>query len=193
MHVEVEQKFRVADLAEVRTRLQQLGAAGGDVCEQADCYYRHPARDFAATDEAFRLRRVGERSCFTYKGPKLDAATKTRVEREVELAPGADNAAAADEVVRRLGFEPVTTVAKRRETWRLAAAGYDLEAALDDVMSVGLFVELEIVVETRDEGGAGPEVDAARAALGAAAVQLGLDSAAVERRSYLELLLQAKG
>lgn len=189
MNVEVEQKYRVADLAALRGRLAQLGATGGETCRQSDRYYRHPARDFGATDEAFRLRRVGDASCFTYKGPKLDSATKTRVEREVQLAPGESNAAAADDTVRLLGFEPVATVDKCRETWRIAWGEFSVEAALDEVDVVGRFAELEIVVETPNDEPAGPAVDAARDALAAVAVKLGLDAAASERRSYLELLL----
>lgn len=189
MHVEVEQKFRVADPAALRAHLQRLGATGGDVCRQSDRYYRHPVRDFAATDEAFRLRQVGEQSCFTYKGPKLDATTKTRVEREADLLPGAENAAAADEVVRLLGFEPVATVVKSRETWRLTVDGLAVEAALDAVDGVGEFLELEIAVSTPGDAPAGPQVDAARAALASLAAELGLAASSVERRSYLELLL----
>jgi ABC-type sulfate transport system permease component len=54
-------------------------------------------------DEAFRLRRVGERNYMTYKGPKLDATTKSRPEEEVRLADGAAALAACDEIVQRSG------------------------------------------------------------------------------------------
>ena len=44
-----------------------------------------PCRDFAQTDEALRIRTVGDTSFVTYKGPKLDATTKTRRELELPL------------------------------------------------------------------------------------------------------------
>jgi adenylate cyclase, class 2 len=187
MHYEIEQKFRVDDFDGVRERLAAIGAAPGEALDQADCYYRHPMRDFAKTDEAFRLRRVGEHNCLTYKGPKIDATTKSRFEQEAALADGPPAADACDEILRRLGFEPVTTVRKHRETFELVHEGIEVEAALDEVERVGKFVELEAGVEVEGDDHTG--VDAAKRVLAALAGQLGLANS--ERRSYLELLLQA--
>jgi hypothetical protein len=100
MHFEVELKFRCGDLAAVRNGLIALGAAAGDVVEQVDQYYRHPVRDFARTDEAFRLRRVGPRNFMTYKGPKVDATTKTRYEQEFALADGPAAFQSADDMLQ---------------------------------------------------------------------------------------------
>jgi adenylate cyclase class 2 len=185
MHYEVEQKFRYDDLDCVHERLLGLGAVAGDVVEQVDCYYKHPVRDFAKTDEAFRLRRVGERNYMTYKGPKLDATTKTRREEEVRIADGAKAAAACDSILRQLAFEPAAIVRKRRKTLRLQYAGRSIEAALDDVAEVGAFVEFEISAESI--GNDASEIDAARQALADLAAELGLQNSEV--RSYLELLL----
>lgn len=188
MHYEVELKFRCNDLERVRGALVALGAAPGDVVEQVDAYYRHPVRDFAKTDEAFRLRRVGQRNIITYKGPKVDATTKTRYEREAPLADGENAFDAADDIVRRLGFEPVAEVRKRRRTLPLAWRDLPVEAALDQVVGVGSFVELEASVDAPDQNAAA--LDAARRALLELAERLGLREN--ERRSYLELLLAAQ-
>src|SRR5262245_7404500 len=102
MHYEIEQKYRCDDLDAVREDALSRGAIAGEVVEQADRYYQHPARDFGETDEAFRLRSVGDRSFLTYKGPKIDAETKSRIEEEVRLAPGEANFAACEEMLRRL-------------------------------------------------------------------------------------------
>lgn len=187
MHFEVEQKFRCGELEGVRRRLVELGASEGEVVEQSDCYYRHPVRDFAQTDEAFRLRRVGERNFITYKGPKVDATTKTRCEEEVRLADGADAAATCVAIFRRLGFEPAATVSKKRSTYHFMQEGVAIEAALDDVAGVGQFVELEASVDA--EASESSAVGDAKRALVTAAKALGLDAGATERRSYLELLL----
>jgi adenylate cyclase, class 2 len=184
MHYEIESKFRCTDLDVVRQKLLALGATPGEVLDQTDCYYKHPVRDFATTDEAFRIRRVGERNYMTYKGPKIDATTKSRYEEEVRLADGAAALHACDEIVRHLGFEPVAGVCKRRETLHLAHDGVAIEAALDDVAKVGTFVELEVSVDFAGDDASG--VDAAKLALAEVAAQLGLGDG--ERRSYLELL-----
>src|SRR3954468_9713035 len=89
MHWEVEQKFRVDDPQAIRDRLIDLGVQFQESESQVDHYFRHPSRDFATTDEALRLRQIGEQNFITYKGPKIDAATKTRRELELPLSGGA--------------------------------------------------------------------------------------------------------
>src|SRR5262245_13223120 len=83
---EVELKFPLADTGAVRKQLEALGALEHPVLEQADRYFNHPARDFAQTDEAFRIRKSGNSYRVTYKGPKLDTKAKTR--REIEIPIG---------------------------------------------------------------------------------------------------------
>jgi adenylate cyclase class 2 len=180
MHLEVEQKFCVADLAPVREQLASLGARFAERVDQADTYFAHPARDFAATDEALRLRRVGDVNFITYKGPRLDRTTKTRRELELPLPAGARAFQQHSKLLEALGFRPVATVRKRREAAHLEWNGFDVEAALDDVTAVGRYAELEIFAEESS-------LEAAKVALASLAKQLGL--ATSERRSYLELLL----
>lgn len=180
MTFEVEQKFPVADLDEIQQRLLGLGARIGETIDQSDRYYAHPCRDFARTDEALRIRRVGPHSWITFKGPKIDALTKTRREIELPLEGGEDQACRWDELLQSLGFQPVAEVRKRRRTCHLLWQGAQTEIALDDVAGVGQYVELELIAE--DES-----LDAARRCILSLAEQLQLS--AVERRSYLELLL----
>jgi predicted adenylyl cyclase CyaB len=70
----------------------------------------------------------------------------------------------------------------------LAHNGATIEAALDNVVGVGTFVELEVAVDFTSNDMR--KVDAAKRALAEVAAQLGLADA--ERRSYLELLLAAR-
>jgi len=181
MHLEVEQKFKVASLAVVREKLLALGARFGEPLDQADTYFAHPARDFAQTDEALRLRRVGERTWITYKGPKLDLATKTRRELELPLPTGSDVFDRHSELLEALGFRPVATVHKRREPAHLVRDTLAVEVALDTVAGVGQFVELEV---STDDG----RRQIAQSAIASLAKQLDLSDS--ERRSYLELLLE---
>ena len=180
MRFEVEQKFPVADLATIERRLVETGAAVGPPIEQVDLYFAHPVRDFALTDEALRIRRVGEESFITYKGSKIDPATKTRREIELPLADGAEAARRWQELLEALGFHPVAEVAKRRRTAKVDWEGRQVEVALDEVAPLGSFVELEI-------GADEAEVQTAKNCLASLAAKLGLGLG--ERRSYLELLL----
>jgi adenylate cyclase class 2 len=179
MSLEVEQKFRVEDLAETERNLERLGAKFGKPVVQIDLYFAHPARDFAQTDEALRIRRVGRHNFVTYKGAKVDQTTKTRRELELSLPGGKQGAADFGELLKALGFKPVREVRKRRRTADVAWQGREIEAALDEIDGLGQFVELELQAEPSD-------ADAARQAIALLATELGLSHN--ERRSYLELL-----
>lgn len=181
MPIEVEQKFRIADPTDVVTRIIALGAAAQTTVTQVDTYYAHPARDFATTDEALRIRRVGEANYVTYKGPKLDESTKTRREIEVPLAAGEPAYLSYDQLLTALSFRQVAQVAKTRQRFQLRREGQAIELAVDAVEQVGDFVELEIVVA--QESG----IEAAQRAIHHLANELQL--AGGVRESYLELLL----
>ena len=187
---EVELKFPLADAGSIERRLVAMAARFGDPVDQVDRYFAHPCRDFARSDEALRLRRVGERVELTWKGPRIDAAAKTRRELEIELAaPPAAGGGRGDAAVRQwtelleaLGFRRVAEVAKRRRPVRVGWQGTEVDVAIDAVAGVGDFLELEI----RARQG---EVPLATACLQSLAAALGCTEP--ERRSYLEMLLQA--
>jgi adenylate cyclase, class 2 len=184
MPLEIEQKFRVPSFAPIEAALANLGVTLFASVTQVDCYYAHPQRDFAVTDEAFRIRAVGPENYLTYKGPKLDATTKSRVEHEVRIADGPDALAAIGEILRNLSFTPASIVRKQRRTGQLVRDGFTIEIALDDVRKLGTFVELEIGVN--DDA----QADAAKTALATLAAELKLTNS--ERRSYLELLIASR-
>jgi len=178
--MEVEQKFPVDDLAAIESRLIALGAEFSGPKREVDLYYAHPARDFAATDEALRIRRRGGEGFLTYKGPKIDATTKTRREIDLPLPAGPDGCGPWAALLEALGFRPVGEVGKDRRKALVAWEGRKVEVSLDRVDQVGTFVELEVVTEAAD-------VAAAKACIASLAERLGLSGS--ERRSYLELLL----
>lgn len=184
MTYEVEQKFRVADPLPVLAKLKSLGLELSEGFEQTDRYFNHPSRDFAKTDEALRIRSTGAHNRITYKGPKLDATTKTRREIELTVADGRDSAAALGEILTSLGFLPVRVVCKRRQSGTLHWQGTSVEVSLDHLEPIGTFLELE---QTTGENG----LEEARSVIQRLAAELGVSRN--ERRSYLELLLEADG
>jgi adenylate cyclase class 2 len=182
--LEVEMKFPIHDVAEVENRLIGAGACLIGARQETDQYFNAPDRDFARTDEAFRVRRVGSVNFVTYKGPKQDAQTKTRLEIEVPLAEGAAVAEAFARLVIHLGYRPVAVVQKERRIYHLERDSFSLQVCLDEVVGVGRFVELEILV-------AQERLEEARCVVQEVARRLGLSRS--ERRSYLELLLEVQG
>jgi len=180
MLFEVEQKFHLVNAEPIEAWINKQGVVLNDPIKQIDRYFAHPQRDFATTDEALRLRHCGGENVITYKGPKIDAETKTRRELELPIAAGSSGLEDFGELLVALGFKPVSEVSKERRTAKIVHEGTHVELCLDDVTDVGSFIELEIVA---DES----KLDAAKATLANLAFELKLSKP--ERRSYLEMLL----
>jgi adenylate cyclase, class 2 len=178
--LEVEMKYRAPDPAPVEARLRDWGATLIADHKEEDHYLNAPDRDFARTDEALRLRRIGEKNFLTYKGPRRDTETKTRTELEVHCPPGDDPAAAVLALFGHLGYRRTAVVKKDRRIYEFVRDGFTLHVCLDNVESVGRFVELEIVADEARE------TDALRTIAGTATE---LDLRDGETRSYLEQLL----
>ena len=183
MKYEVENKFRVADRSRLHDALCQAGAEFRDTIEQVDRYFAHPVRDFAETDEALRIRQVGEQNLITYKGPKIDQKTKTRREIELPLATGKDLVTDYTELLTALSFRTVAEVRKRRRAGHLQWQNWSVELAVDEVAQLGDFVELELVVEE-------DRLPAAQEAVRQLAADWGLPEP--ERRSDLEMVLELR-
>lgn len=204
---EIEQKFKLPDPSAFLAKITELGAIWTVRVEEEDTYYQHPSRDFAQTDEAFRIRRRVKFSddnqetpifqCFvTYKGARLKTETKTRPEIELPLAFSqpenekvatfAELAAATQpwhDLLVALGFRPVRPVRKTRKKAWLTWDAYRVEISYDDVPPTGNWAELEILVPDLEQ------LPAAETAIRTLAAKLGLTQ--VERRSYLELVMKA--
>jgi adenylate cyclase class 2 len=184
MSFEVEVKYRDVDHDRLAAALRALGAEAVAGVEQEDSYLNHPARDFAATNEAFRIRRVGDDNRVTYKGPKEGGPTKTREEIEIPFDAGPERYEELARLFDLLGFRRVAVVRKRRVAFRLRFEGHDLEVALDQADGLGDFAEIEAIALGRDD------LPKAQQAVLDLAAKLGLT--AVEPRSYLRMHMEAR-
>ena len=178
---EIEQKYHVDDRDQLLDRLRAMNAVEGETEQHHDTYYNHPSRDFAETQEAFRIRRVNGIPMITYKGEKLPGEVKARRELEWRLDPGDPEGSQMEELLETLSFRRVATVEKRRRCFRMGASYGSLVVVLDHVLSLGSFAEIEQVVENE------AEIEAARQRILALGAQLGLLRR--ERQSYLRMIL----
>lgn len=178
--LEIELKFPVADHARIRDILTSWHARADSAIDESDRYFNAPDRDFAQTDEALRIRQIGAANLATYKGPKHPGPAKTRTEIEAPLADGKDAADLFARLLVELRYRPVAVVRKRRQIYHFKRADFALQVCLDEVESLGRFVEVEIVAPAEQKVHAeGVLQDVAR--------ELGLTNP--ERRAYLQLLL----
>ena len=184
--LEIEMKFpRRRFCRRSSDALRNWQATVQPTIEEADHYFNAPDRDFAKTDEAFRLRCIGDTESVTYKGPKQAGVTKTRTEIEIALEPGPQAADRFSPAGAASWLSADAVVKKRRTVTIFTASGFALQACLDEVETLGRFVEIEIVAEPGDR-------QRAQDLLLEVVHDLGLQAS--EPRSYLEMVLakQAK-
>ena len=183
MRYEIEYKFAVKDLDRFREKINDLAPDIQKTVTHHDTYYRHPNRDFGATDEALRIRQIGAMRWITYKGPRFDSETKTRRELEFQLPDELPADPGFEQLLTILGFAPIASVRKRRQTAELVWQNRDCKIDIDDVDGLGTFVELESLASSG-------EIDEVRDALSELAELLGLHGGI--RSSYMELILDQK-
>ena len=186
---EVEVKIPIDDEDRLIQELKQAKAKRLRSEKESDIYFDHPCRSFSTTDEAVRLRRVYPDDTtdsvsipvpaeLTYKGPKVDKKTKTRLEYSSTVG----DADAIVSFLQQTGFKHVGNITKQRIFYQLD----DINISIDDVVDVGLFVEFELIAHSNEE------MVHARERILALIVNLGLDPKKTVRESYLELYFQEK-
>jgi len=183
---EVEVKVPIMNSEDMKQKLLDSGAKKMNSEIQVDTYYDHPCRSFQDTDEAVRVR---ERKPIdgteldtshapnelTYKGPKIDQETKTRLEYSLDL----EETSAITAILENLSFKPVAMVTKRRTFYTLR----EITISIDDVEHVGLFLELESIAHDNDE------MESAKDVIFDILKGLDVDPDQTVRDSYLELYL----
>jgi len=186
---EVEVKVAIDDIDEMRQKLIDLGAKVLNSEVQIDMYYDHPCRTFVKTDEAIRIRtrsplnnqRLATSFApneLTYKGPKLDETTKTRVEYSV----GIDDTDQLNFILESLSFKPIATVTKKRTFFEHR----NTTISIDDVEDVGIFLELESIAHKKDE------MESAKRVIFEILEELGIDAEQTIRDSYLEMYMDRR-
>ena len=204
--IEVEQKYRLSDVAALERQLAQLGAVEEPLERHRDTYYSHPARDFRQTREALRIRRVRVAwpvaagaaeaaadpppaeeaiTLVTYKGPYEPTGVKARPELEWRLDPCDPDGRNLAQLLRHLGLQEVFTVEKTRRPFALAHPQHRLSVTIDEAAGLGSFAEVEAIARGEHA------VDSCRALVASIAEQLRLRQ--VEKRSYLQMALEAAG
>jgi adenylate cyclase class 2 len=189
---EVEVKVRIPDVAGVRSGLLGLGAVHHLTLEQRDTYFDDRRHHLAGGDQALRLRVTREYSPggefqrehadVSYKGPKLDQVSKTRVEH----VAGTPDPVAMRAILVGIGFTNEYEMVKRRELYTLTSENTPIEFLVDRVEGLpGYFLEAEIVVPEASQ-----MADAQRTLWGNLH-PLGFTEADSIRESYLELHVRA--
>jgi adenylate cyclase class 2 len=173
MKLEIEAKIRVGDYDLVMRRLAELQAVAQTIVWEEDVYFGDDAGVLSRSDSGLRLRKriikgKGEQFILTFKGPRQQSAFKSRSETETGVA----NYEAMHHILEQLGYQKRLRVEKKRHIWRLD----ECEICLDDVASLGKFVEIEGPTET---------------AVASVVQKLGLDQSELITEGYAQMIAKS--
>ena len=140
MPIELEAKVKVASHQEPLQLLHHHGAALiGDFLE-SNMFLDTTDHDLRSKRSGLRLRQMtavdgGKQAKITFKGPRQAGLFKRR--EEVELS--VDDFGTAKSLLTALGFVPLSTFQKKRQSWQLGPC----QVELDELPHLGCFVEVE--------------------------------------------------
>src|SRR5439155_24758133 len=129
MAVEIEIKIKFDRLSPIRDRLREIGAKRVGEAMETNIFFDTPDRALLASDCGLRLRRAHDLEhhedhlVLTYKGPRGEGEVKRREEIEV----GVDPMEAAVKLLEQLGYSPMLTFEKRRESWTIDRCKIELD------------------------------------------------------------------
>lgn len=140
MFSEIETKLKVDSLIEIKEKLTELSAEFVEEQNQTDYYFDDHNGTMKANDKCLRIRisacRSQEKLYLTYKGPKERSQIKKRQEIETQVT---GNLETMQKLLDALGYEKAYVVEKKRQIYKLD----DCEIDLDEVSSLGTFIEIE--------------------------------------------------
>lgn len=181
---EFEIKIPVNDLEHVEKNLRRLGAIFIGFYEEQDYYLdMRPCIDLMLIDSALRIRLTkdlingGVASELTFKGPK-ERHEFAKIRKEITVT--IDSGEKMLDIFKSLGFNIAAVVLKKRKIFR----HNNYKIYLDDVESLGKFVEIEFVSENEKISGIEEELTDLVNILDLPKVFIS--------KSYLELLLEKK-
>jgi adenylate cyclase, class 2 len=136
LEIEVKIPFEAGPDA-ARERIEGAGYAQVESRTlESDTVFDRGQQELRAARQLLRLRRAGERTIVTYKGPPQPGPYKSREEIEFDIS----KAGAFTQVLDRLGYRPSFRYEKYRT--KFARAGEPGIVSIDET-PIGVFLELE--------------------------------------------------
>ncbi|MFB7382750.1 class IV adenylate cyclase [Kitasatospora purpeofusca] len=185
MAIEAELKAVVRDPEHLLKALEErYGVGRAEVYR--DTYYDAPDGSLMGEDRELRIRTVhgpdDTRTVLTYKGARVDVASGSKPEAETRV----EDAEAAHEIVRALGFVPRIQFEKRCRNYDFTENGRTFLATLVRVPEIdGTFVELETAASSDD-------LSEALAGVRSVLASLGINDADLTTEQYTDAVSAAR-
>jgi len=177
--IEVEVRSKVEDFSQLKKELSHIGARFVKSERQVDRMFAHPAfmdKEDKPIDGGFvaRMREIDDKTSFEFK-------EIIRKGGGIELQSELSDLDAGLRLLEKTGWKEGFIVSKIREIYKYK----DFEIALDTVEKLGKYIEIEMMVDSKDKK------DAARAECAALLNELSPGSV-IEHRKYGDMMQDTK-
>ena len=190
-NIEVELKFHLNTPVQIIDKLNIIAKKDRDKEYQKDTYYDAPHKNFLDADPVREWLRIREKIIMGGEEGENRVVNinykdwhHTKTEREVfcdEFQTIVQDSKIMREILKRLGFTELVVVEKKRSTWIYK----DVEIAIDEVIDLGFYAELEF------KGGL--SVEKAKEHLYTIAVEIGLRKGDQDFKGYPHILMAKQG
>lgn len=173
--IEVEIKLPLFRRSITERALTDCGFKAGNLVKESDFYFTSDFHDFMKTDEALRIRTCENFTTRETTSFLTDTVSTTRKELETRI----EDADIAREILISLGYKKLYPVTKLRQYYHKGR----MTACVDQVESLGSFLELEILVDSPEQK------ESALQSIEALLLDMGSSLKETTRKSYLSMLL----
>ncbi|MFH0955016.1 MAG: class IV adenylate cyclase [Candidatus Micrarchaeota archaeon] len=140
---EIEVKVLEINKMQVLARLKKLKAKKIFSGVLKTIYFDFPGRHLSKNGQVLRLRQTTAKTFLTFKTRLPTQKSVSSEEIEFEVSDWSD----CQRFIRRLGFRPVLSYSKKRESYRLGKNRIELDKFLGAFKKIPLFLEIEATSE----------------------------------------------
>jgi adenylate cyclase class 2 len=149
--IEMEESFVVDDFENIMKKIQSEGFEFVDENIEEDTYYTDPEEIFIKDRICLRTRKTNDEKLeLTYK-PKTDNRTEQYGKKESNVAIKVSDYNDIQYIINELGYQKYVSFKKNRKTYTKTIDGIEHNIMLDTIDDVGKYIELEMIVHTKEE------------------------------------------
>lgn len=141
--LEIEKKYYIKNstIEELTSAIKKIGAEYNGEGRQCDIYFNVPGRDSLTTKECLRIRESEIKKEITYKPATRDSDMNNSFFAKKEVNLAIQDIEIAKILLLDIGCTVLAEVRKERKRFRLDK----FKIFIDNILNVGLFIEIEIM------------------------------------------------
>ena len=150
--IEMEESFVIEDdFKNILEKIEKEKFKFVDENVEEDTYYTDPEETFVRDRICLRTRKTNEEGLeLTYK-PKTDNRTEQYGKKESNVQVRFSDYKDLQYIINELGYKKYVSFKKHRKTYTKTIKGIVHNIMLDSIEGVGNYIELEMIVHTKEE------------------------------------------